>query len=133
MPVYMYNLSANFSTQRVSPHNAPFLRKKKLNTTSRLGAELPWAIRLHRKLSRGDKLNQLTQRGRRSWRRFGRIRIFLKPTIFMVKPHGENPLSEQEQGVLCIILAANPLFAALVSRWPQNLEDSSLKNRVFQG
>ncbi len=48
----------------------------------------------------------------------------------MVKPHEENPLSEQEHGVLCTILATNPLFVSLVSRWLKKFEDSSLKNRV---
>ncbi len=56
---------------------------------------------------------------------WGYVRLSRRKTAF--------PLSEQEQGVLCIILAANPLFVALVSRWPQKLEDSSFKNRVFQG
>jgi hypothetical protein len=51
----------------------------------------------------------------------------------MVKPHEENPLSEQEHGVLCTILATNPLFVAFFSRRLKKFEDSSLEIRVFQG
>jgi hypothetical protein len=66
------------------------------------------------------------QRGRR----FGRIRISLKPTILLVKPQREKSLSWPDLEALCYNPATNRLFVARVSDWPKNIDDLGVKTEV---